>query len=150
LAALFQWGEPGGETSLVPGHIVTFLHLPLCDIQLLEDNEHVVGSEPGLYAMVESLEEPLKTSEKYTRLTCMSSKNLTGQQRLQRRQAQIPLTRSNTYLVPVDTIYEPIAAVPNAGGLDGDFLFIRPVDDWGFKFSKILTPYLPDASVASL
>jgi hypothetical protein len=61
------------------------------------------------------------------------------------------LTRSNTYLVPaVDTIYEPITVIPNAGGPDGDFLFfIRPVDDWGFEFSKILTPYLPDETMAA-
>ena len=147
--ALFQWGAPGDEIELVPGHIVTFLYLSLSDIHLLEDNEHVVGSEPGLYAMVESLEEPLQPSQKYSRLTSISSKYLTNQQRINRRNARIPLTRSNTYLVPVDTIYEPIAAIPNAGGPDGDFLFIRPVDDWGFEFSKILTQYLPDETTAA-
>ncbi len=147
--AMFQWGEDGGEIQLVPGQIVTFVYLSLSDIQLLEHNEHVVGSEPGLYAMVESLEEALPPSQKYTHLTCKSSKNLTDQQRLQRRNARIPLTRSNTYLVPVDTIYEPIAAIPNAGGADGEFLFIRPVDDWGFEFSKILIPYLPSETVAA-
>jgi hypothetical protein len=65
---LSRWGEPGEETHLVPGHIVTFLYLPLRNIQLLEDNEHVVGSEPVLYAMVEFLEELLTTSQKYTHL----------------------------------------------------------------------------------
>jgi hypothetical protein len=49
----------------------------------------------------------------------------------------------------VDTIYEPIAAVPNVGGRLGDFLFIRPADDWGFEFTNILSPYLPQDTVAA-
>jgi len=48
----------------------------------------------------------------------------------------------------VDTIYEPIAAVPNLGGVDGDYLFIRPSDDWGFEFTKLLPPFLPPLAVA--
>jgi hypothetical protein len=133
---------------LIPGHIVTFLYLNQGDVNLLEDNEHVVGSEAGLFAMVESLEDPLPPSQRYNHLATMSSKHLTAQQRLNRRNAGINPTRSNTYLVPVDTIYEPIAAVPNAGGPDGEFLFIIPVDDWGFEFSRILVPYLPMETVA--
>ena len=142
--ALFEWDEPGGETQIVPGHIVTFLQLDQSAIQLLQNNEQVVGSEAGLYAMVESLEEQLPSSQKYSLLTVMASKHLTAEQRHGRRNAHIPLTRSNTFLVPVDTIYEPIAAVPNAGGPDGEFLFIRPVDDWGFEFTNILSAYPPD------
>jgi hypothetical protein len=43
----------------------------------------------------------------------------------------------------VDTLYEPIAAVPNVGGEVGDYCFIRPADDWGFEFTKLLHAYLP-------
>jgi len=46
--ALFQWTDADGEIQLVPGHIVTFVHLTEFHIGLLEDNEYVVGSEPGL------------------------------------------------------------------------------------------------------
>jgi hypothetical protein len=148
--ALFQWQDPGGEPLLIPGHIVTFLYLSESDVSLLADNEQVVGTEAGLFAMVESLEDPLPPSQRYNHLATMSSKYLTPQQRLNRRNAGIHATRSNTYLVPVDTIYEPIAAVPNAGGPDGEFLFITPVDDWGFEFSRILAPYLPSETVAAV
>ena len=50
--ALFEWVDPGGESHLVPGHLVTFLYLKLHHIELLQTNEQVVGSEAGLYAMV--------------------------------------------------------------------------------------------------
>jgi hypothetical protein len=147
--ALFQWTESEGETQSIPGHIVTFLYLDLHSISKLQGNEQVVGSDPGLYAMVETLEDPLPPGRRYSRLTCMASKHLTEEQRHHRRMARTHPTRSNTYLVPVDTIYEPIAAVPNVGGRLGDFLFIRPADDWGFEFTNILSPYLPQDTVAA-
>jgi hypothetical protein len=48
------------------------------------------------------------------------------------------LTAPNLCLVPVDTIYEPIAAIPDEGGFPGDFLFIRPVKNWGFGFTQLM------------
>jgi hypothetical protein len=48
------------------------------------------------------------------------------------------LTAPNLCLVPVDTIYEPIAAIPDEGGSPGDFLFIRPVKNWGFGFTQLI------------
>ncbi len=147
--ALFQWLDEDGEDQLVPGHIVTFIHLDDSDIDLLQENEHVICSGAGLYAMMETLEDALPTSQKYSRIVIEGSKTLSAEQRVHRRNAGIPLTQSNTYLVPVDTIYEPITAVPNLGGEDGDYLFIRPADDWGFEFSKLLTPFFPQDSVAA-
>jgi hypothetical protein len=52
--ALFQWLDEDGDDQLVPGHIVTFVHLDEFHVGLLEDNEHVVCSESGLYAMLTS------------------------------------------------------------------------------------------------
>ena len=147
--ALFQWLDEDGDYQLVPGHIVTFLHLDESDVGLLEDNEHVVCSEAGLYAMIETLEDALPASEKYSRIVIEGSKTLTADQRANRRNARIPLTQSNTYLVPADTIYEPITAVPNLGGVEGDYLFIRPADDWGFEFTKLLSPFFPNGGVAA-
>jgi hypothetical protein len=145
--ALFQWVTDNNNFHLIPGHIVTFIHLDEFAIALLEDNDHVIGTESGLYAMIESLEEPLSTSHKYSRIVIEASKNLTADQRKLRRNAGIPLTQSNTFLLPVDTIYEPIAAVPNLGGVEGDYLFIRPADDWGFEYSKLLSPFLPEDTI---
>lgn len=147
--ALFQWLDEDGDYQLVPGHIVTFLHLDESDVGLLEDNEHVVCSEAGLYAMIETLEDALPASKKYSRIVIEGSKTLTADQRANRRNARIPLTQSNTYLVPADTIYEPITAVPNLGGVEGDYLFIRPADDWGFEFTKLLSPFFPNGGVAA-
>jgi hypothetical protein len=48
------------------------------------------------------------------------------------------LTAPNLCLVPVDTIYEPIAAIPDEGGFPGDFLFIHPVENWGFGFTQLI------------
>ena len=38
----------------------------------------------------------------------------------------------------MDTIYEPIAAIPDEGGSLGDFLFIRPVENWGGGFTQLI------------
>jgi hypothetical protein len=48
------------------------------------------------------------------------------------------LTAPNLCLVPVDTIYEPIAAILDEGFFPGDFLFIRPVENWGFGFTQLI------------
>jgi hypothetical protein len=134
----------------VPGHIVTFIHLDEYDIGLLEDNEYAIGSNPGLYIMMESLEDSLPHSEKYSRIVIQGSKKLNESQRMNRQNARMPLTQSDTYLVLVDTIYEPIAAIPNLGkSKDGDYLFIRPADDWGFEFTKLLDPFCTQEAVAT-
>jgi hypothetical protein len=49
-----------------------------------------------------------------------------------------PLFSPNLCLVPVDTIYEPIAAIPDEGGSPGDFLFVRSVENWGYGFSQLI------------
>jgi hypothetical protein len=48
----------------------------------------------------------------------------------------LSLTAPNLCLVPVDIIYEPIAAIPDKGGSPGNFLFIRPVENWGCRFTQ--------------
>ena len=50
----------------------------------------------------------------------------------------MPLAAPNLCLVPVDTIYEPIAAIPDEGGSPGDFLFIRSADNWGYGFTQLI------------
>jgi hypothetical protein len=48
------------------------------------------------------------------------------------------VTAPNLCLVPVDTIYEPIAVIPDEGGSLGDFLFIRAVENWGGGFTQLI------------
>jgi hypothetical protein len=41
-------------------------------------------------------------------------------------------------LISVESIYEPISALADIGAPEGTFLFVRPVDDWGYLFSDII------------
>jgi hypothetical protein len=50
----------------------------------------------------------------------------------------MPLAANNLCLVPIDTLYEPIAAIPDEGGDPGDFLFIRPADNWAYGFTQLI------------
>jgi hypothetical protein len=65
-------------------------------------------------------------------------KQLTTNEFHECRQNGMSLTAPNLCLVPVDTIYEPIAAIPDEGGSPGDFRFIRPVENWGFGFTQLI------------
>jgi hypothetical protein len=38
----------------------------------------------------------------------------------------------------MDTIYEPMAAIPDEGGSLGDFLFICLVENWGGGFTQLI------------
>ena len=62
--ALFTWQSDDDTTISIPGHIVTFLHLTENQLRLLASNSSVVGDEPVLYAMIESLIEPLPDTHK--------------------------------------------------------------------------------------
>jgi len=66
------------------------------------------------------------------------TKALTNHEINQRRRNGTPLEAPNLCLVPVDTIYEPIAAIPDEGGSPGDFLFIRSADNWGYGFTQLI------------
>ena len=59
--ALFQWQIPGknGHDMYVPGHIITFLELSQRQLDKLEISEYVIGDQPGVYALIKSLEEEL-------------------------------------------------------------------------------------------
>ncbi len=56
----------------------------------------------------------------------------------------MPLNAPNLCLVSIDTIYEPIAAIPHEGGLIGDFLFIWPADNWGYGFTQLIEDNEPN------
>jgi hypothetical protein len=38
----------------------------------------------------------------------------------------------------MDTIYEPVAAIPDEGGSYGEFLFIRPAGNWGCRYTQLI------------
>jgi hypothetical protein len=99
----------------------------------------VSGDTPGLYAMIETLERPLTVAKTDDRVVVGGSKQLTTNECHEHHRNGMSLTAPpNLCLVPVDTIYEPIAAIPDEGGSPSNFLFIRPVENWGFGFTQLI------------
>jgi hypothetical protein len=67
------------------------------------------------------------------------SKCLTTKQQKKRRRDGRSVRAPNLYLVPVESIDEPILAIPNLGGDPGDFVFVRPVNTyWSDCFSDYI------------
>jgi hypothetical protein len=67
----------------------------------------------GLFALIESLEDPLPHPGKCSELFVKGSKCLTTKQQKKRRQDGCSVRAPNLYLVPVESIDEPISAIPN-------------------------------------
>jgi hypothetical protein len=63
---------------------------------------------------------------------------LTTKQQKKRRQDGRSVRAPNLYLVPVESIDEPISAIPNIGGDSGDFIFACPVNTWSDCFSDYI------------
>lgn len=136
--ALFNWAASDEGTMLIPAQIITFLLVDDDLFELLADNHAFVGSSPGLYALCESLEEPLMEPKVGNRIVVRGSKTLNKRQETQRRRDGRDDPNPNLNLISVDSIYEPIAALADIGAPEGTFLFVRPADDWGYLFSDII------------
>ncbi len=114
---------------------------------LIEVNEEMVGKDDGgemiltskgLFALIESLEDPLPHPGKRSELVVKGSKCLTTKQQKKRRRDGRSVRVPNLYLVPVESIDEPISAIPNIGGDPGDFIFIWPLNTWSDCFSDYI------------
>jgi hypothetical protein len=136
--ALFNWSGSDDETMLIPAHIITFLLVEEDLFQQLRNNPAFVGSGPGLYALCESLEEPLADPKVGNRIVVRGTKTLNKRQENERRRDGRDNANPNLNLISVDSIYEPISALADIGAPVGTFLFVRPVDDWGYLFSEII------------
>jgi hypothetical protein len=136
--AIFSWEQMDGLPMHIPGQIITFIELGEPDIKLLNHLPYVFGDTPGVYAMIETLERPLSSARTGSRVVVAGSKELTNQEIQERRRNGMPLAAPNLCLVPIDTIYAPIAAIPDHGGAPGDFIFIRPADNWGLGFTQLI------------
>jgi hypothetical protein len=89
----------------------------------------------GLFALIESSEDPLPHPGKRSELVVKGSKCFTTKQQKKRRQYGRSGRVPNLYLVPVESIDEPISEIPNLGGDPGDFVFVRPANTWSDCFS---------------
>ncbi len=88
--------------------------------------------------MIETLENPLPVAQSGQRDVVGGTKRLTSQELNEHRRNGMPVAAMNLCIVSVDTIFEPIAAIPDQGGTPGDFLFIRPADNWGYGFTQLI------------
>ena len=138
--ALFEWELSEGSTQsavYIPGQIVLFLDITQAIVDANENN--TIGlDKPGLYALIESLEEPLPSLEAGSEIVVLGSKTLTTSQQKKRVRSRQRKFSPNIFLVSVDTIYQPIAAIPNIGGDPGDFVFIRPTNMWPEAFRNYI------------
>jgi hypothetical protein len=136
--ALFNWSVAEEETVLIPAQIITFLLVEEDLFQLLVNNPAFVGNGPGLYVLCESLEEPLANPKVGNRIVVRGTKTLNKRQEIQRHREGRDSANPNLNLISVESIYEPISALADIGAPEGTFLFVRPVDDWGYLFSDII------------
>jgi hypothetical protein len=139
--ATFDWS--GGNIDLkddrvcFSGQIVFFLEVTEEMVGIDIGGEMILPST-GLFALIESLEDPLPHPEKHSELVVKGSKCLTTKQQKKRRQDGRSVRAPNFYLVPVESIDEPISAIPDIGGGPGDFIFVRPVNTWSKCFSDYI------------
>ncbi len=119
----------------VPGQIIFFLEM-MDQMIGLEIAGRMEIQSAGLFALIETPEEPLPLAVKGTEVVIPASKALTAGQKRKRQRGQ--RNKPNIYLVSVDAIYEPISAIPDLGGDAGDFVFIRPSDSWAYCFTDYM------------
>jgi hypothetical protein len=139
--ATFDWSggniEQDDDRVCIPGQIVFFLEITEDMVGIDVGGEMVLPST-GLFALIESLEDPIPHPGKRSELVVKGSKRLTPKQQKKRRQDGRSIRAPNLYLVPVESIDEPISAIPNIGGDPGDFIFVRPVHTWADCFSDYI------------
>ena len=114
--ALFSWTDTDETAVRILGQIITFIWFAEEDISKIQHLSYVSGDTPGLYVMIETLERPLTVAKTYDRVVVGGRKQLTTNEFHERRRNGMSLTAPNLCLVPVDTIYEAIAAIPDEGG----------------------------------
>ena len=125
--ALFQWNTDQGLLD-IPGQIIMFLKIPDMEFPISIDDRMTIEQE-GLYALVESCSSPMNPLSKTNRIFDIKNKKamITNRRGNQREE----ISDECLYLVHVDTINNPIAAIPNIGKEDEfEFIILRPCKDW--------------------
>jgi hypothetical protein len=113
-----------------------FLSFPNVPEPIKFDNGRLCVDEPGLYCLVECMDDPFGT---------LTDVNLIVERRTKTVSIDVPgsgplkrITDKCLYLVSVDSIYGPMAGIPNVGGDDKEFILIRPFETWSEGFSSFL------------
>jgi hypothetical protein len=135
--ATFDWSggniEQCNDCICIPGQIVFFLEVTK-EMAGIDVGGEMIFQSTGCFALIESLEDPLPHPG-----IVKGSKCLTTNQATKEKTSRWPFCRcANLYLVPVESIDEPISAIPNIGGNPGNFIFVRPVNTWSDCFSDYI------------
>jgi hypothetical protein len=138
---LFQWASPDedGQDLYVPGHIILFLDLTQAHLDKLVESELVIGDVPGVYPLIESLEEELPAPIENDRIITIAGITLTKEQRRQRLHEGRDCRLTNILLlVTAECIYKPLSPIPNFGGERGEYIFIRRPETWVDRFTEYI------------
>ena len=133
--AMFQWETDDGYID-VPAQIIMFLTIPDSKAPFVIDNRLPIN-QGGLYALVESCEDVMKPISKSNRIFDIQSKKTTMVNR--RGNPRKEISDKCIFLVHVDTINNPIAAIPNMGKEDDvEYIILRPCNQWYKGFSHFI------------
>ena len=133
--AMFQWKTDNGYID-VPAQIIMFLTIPDSKTPFTIDNRIPIN-QGGLYALVESCENVMKPLTSKNRIFDIQSKTTTLVNR--RGNPRKEISDKCIFLVHVDTINNPIAAIPNIGKEDDvEYIILRPCSTWAKGFSNFI------------
>lgn len=132
--ALFKWEVDEGVFIDIPGQIVMFFWIPQQNHPIEIDGRCTVQDE-GLYALVESCSTAMPEISKRNRIYEVKDKKVN---RTRKRKKCKEISDKCLYVVSVDTINDAIAAIPNLGSGDFDFIVLRPSKEWHKGFTHFI------------
>ena len=133
--ALFQWLDNTNNYINVPAQIVMFLYLPSFESKPLILDKRMSIKEEGLYALVESCYHPMKPISSSNRLYEKKDKAAIT---MRGRKETKHISDKCLYLVHVDTINDALAAVPNLGNTNFEFIVLHPSTQWHNGFTNFI------------
>ena len=126
--AIFDWGKGHGE---LPGHIACFVDL--CTL----DNAHIqhggIDLEPGVYAVVESMEFEPAEDQPRSELFRSLRKEVVWQD-----EAANKISKRTYYLANTEAIVDSCCVIPDIGGPCNRYFQVEPRTEWASMFEEWL------------
>jgi hypothetical protein len=113
-----------------------FLHFQFVDEPVWFDGDRFCVDAPGLYCLVECFDDSFGEFQMETLIVDKRSKEV---------RVDVPgwgdretISDKCLYLISVESIVGPLAAVPNLGGPPASFILVRPYESWAEAFAGYL------------